>query len=296
MGASSSTARRQFHSHRDTVIVHVVPASQYSTKVVAGLEQRGIPHCLEFADGDPASRRLPSGGDMVPELELGGIGTPDSAAILHFLDARGLSQLENAPFFPSAELVGQATADKVLRLERLAELELDLFVMYFNFVDNEGHARSVRQSLARYIPWWAFWVNIDERLADKRAAETAACRRYFLPVDGGGSGEDAVALDGALVRGAWRAMVQRLEAEFSVPEAWTLCGTAYPTAADFGVFAKLARLQDQLGDVSIGAGFPDALAECDAIAPRLLAWYQRMRAECPLVWRNKRVPATAPTN
>jgi glutathione S-transferase len=285
MGASGSTLQRSFHSHPNEVIVHVVPASQYSTKVLAGLVQRGVPHYLEFVSGDPASRRLPSGGDMVPELEMGGAGTPDSAAIFRFLDQRGLPQLTQAPFFPNPDHVGQAKSDKVLLLERLAEQELDLFVMYFNFVDPEGHARSVRQSLARYIPWWAFWINIDDRLSEKKAEETAACRRYFLHM-----ADASVSLDRTVVLPAWRAMLRRLEDEFSDPESWTLCGTPYPTAADFAVFAKLARLQDHLGDVSIGAGFPDALTGYETDAPRLLAWYQRMRTDCPLVWRNKRVP------
>jgi hypothetical protein len=55
------------------------------------------------------------------------------------------------------------------------------------------------------------------------------------------------------------------------------------------VFAKLARLQDHLGDVSIGAAWPEALTAHAAHAPRLVAWYERMRAACPLVWKNKRV-------
>jgi glutathione S-transferase len=295
MGSSGST-QRSFHTNPEAVIVHVVPASQYSTKVLAGLVQRNIPHFLEFVPGDPASRHLPSGGDMVPELEMGGVGTADSAAIFRFLDQCGLPQLANAPFFPNPDLVGQEVSDKVLLLERLAEQELDLFVMFFNFVDPEGHARSVRQSLARYIPWWAFWISIDDRLAEKRAEETAACRRYFLP-----QADATVALDRSLVLSAWQAMLRRLEGQFGAPESWTLCGTPYPTAADFAVFSKLARLQDQLGDVSIGAGLPDALTGFEADAPRLLAWYQRMRTDCPLVWRNKRVPtgnaaAAVPTN
>jgi hypothetical protein len=59
------------------------------------------------------------------------------------------------------------------------------------------------------------------------------------------------------------------------------------------VFSKFARLQDHLGDVSIGAGYPEAMDACEKEAPKLLAWYQRMRSECPLVWRNKRVPFVA---
>lgn len=282
---STSSDSRKFHSHPADVVVHVIPASQYSAKVLAGLTQRGIPHYLVFAHGDPSSRRLPSGGDMIPELEMGGVGTPDSAAISRFLDNRHLPQLQHAPFFPSSEVVGHDVAAKVVRLERFAELDLDHFCNFFNFVDPDGYQRSVRQSLARYIPSWAFWINIDDRLADKRSSEAAACHRYFLP-----SADPGVALDSDDVRRAWHGVLTQLEAEFDTSASWTLCGTAYPTAADFGVFSKLARLQDHLGDVSIGAGFPDAMAACGTEAPKLLAWYQRMRAECPLIWRNKRVP------
>jgi glutathione S-transferase len=284
----SSSDFRKFHSHAADVIVHVIPASQYSTKVLAGLTHRGIPHYLVFADGDPPSRRLPSGGDMVPELEMNGVGTPDSSAIFRFLDGCRLPQLDHAPFFPSAEAVGDEAAAKIVRLERLAEIELDHFCNYFNFIDPDGYQRSVRQSLARYIPPWAFWVNIDDRLAEKRSREAAACRQYFLP-----SADSSVTLDSAVVRRAWHAMLLRLEAEFTTSASWTLCGTDYPTAADFGVFSKFARLQDHLGDVSIGAGYPEAMDACEKEAPKLLAWYQRMRSECPLVWRNKRVPFVA---
>jgi hypothetical protein len=224
---------------------------------------------------------------MVPELEMGGVGTPDSAAIFRFLDARGLPQLRNAPLFPSSCVVGCEIADKVVRIERFAELDLDHFCNYFNFVDPDGYSRSVRQSLARYIPSWAFWVNIDDRLAEKRASAAATCRSYFLP-----SADPSLSLDSSIVRSAWREMLLKLEAEFDVPNAWTLCGTDYPTAADFGVFSKFARLQDHLGDVSIGAGFPDALDGCQKEAPRLFSWYQRMRSECHLVWKNKRVPSS----
>jgi glutathione S-transferase len=256
--------------------------------VLAGLSHRGIPHYLEFAHGEPHSRQLPSGGDMVPELELRGAGIPDSAAIFRHLDNSGLPQLENAPFFPSPDDVGQKTADKVLRLERLAETNLDPFCNYFNFVDHDGYNRSVRQSLARYIPAWAFWVSIDDRLSDKRASETAACRSHFLS-----SSHPNANLDCSVVRTAWRAMLLQLEAEFTSSASWTFCGTAYPTAADFALFSKFARLQDHLGDVSIGAAFPDAFDGYDSETPRLLAWYRRMRSECPLVWRNKRVPMDA---
>jgi hypothetical protein len=216
-----------------------------------------------------------------------GVGTPDSAAIFRFLDGCQLPQLQHAPFFPSQrnEILGDEVPAKVVRLERLAETELDHFCNFFNFVDADGYQRSVRQSLARYIPSWAFWVNIDDRLADKRSREAAACRHYFLP-----SADSSVPLDGSVVRRAWHRVLLRLETEFVTPESWTLCGTDHPTAADFGVFSKFARLQDHLGDVSIGAGFPDAMHACEKEAPKLLAWYQRMRSECPLVWRNKRVP------
>lgn len=285
---AASSDSRPFHSHPADVVLHVIPASQYSTKVLAGLIQRGIPHYLVFAHGDPSSRHLPSGGVMIPELEMGGVGTPDSAAIFRFLDGCHLPQLENAPFFPSSEVAGKDVAAKVIRLERFAELELDHFCNYFNFVDPEGYQRSVRQSLARYIPSWAFWVNIDDRLADKRSSEAAACHRYFLP-----SADSSIILNSALVHRAWHAVLLQLEAEFNSSASWTLCGTEYPTAADFGVFSKLARLQDHLGDVSIGAGFADAMAACEKEAPKLMAWYQRMRQDCPLVWRNKRVPIVA---
>jgi hypothetical protein len=127
MGASSSSSNaRAFHSHPELIIVHVIPASQYSTKVLAGLAQRQLPHALEFAHGEPSNRKLPSGGDMVPELEYAGQGTPDSAAIFRFLDAR-VPALAAQRFFPAAEAVGEAAAARIVHLERVAEDELDHF-------------------------------------------------------------------------------------------------------------------------------------------------------------------------
>jgi glutathione S-transferase len=231
MGATTSS--RRFHSHPDLIIVHVVPASQYSTKVLAALSQRRLKHALEFAHGEPSRRVLPSGGDMVPELEFAGVGTPDSAAILRFLDER-IPELAAVKFFPTEDEVGESVATRVNQLERLAEEELDLYCNYFNFVNDAGHRRSVRQSLARYVPWWAVWLNIDDLLAGRRSECTEACRIYFSKVQPSSPDQQ---LDESVVRAAWLEMLGRLEVNFECEEQSYLCGTAQPTAADFGVRA-----------------------------------------------------------
>jgi hypothetical protein len=108
----------------------------------------------------------------------------------------------------------------------------------WNFVHPAGHARSVRQSLSRYVPWWAFWISIDAALAEKRADATAGCRAYFLR-DAKDAGADnatpTAALDEGVVTAAWLEVLGRLNAEFAADEQLYLCGTPYPTAADFGV-------------------------------------------------------------
>jgi hypothetical protein len=293
---------RQFHSHKENIILHVIPASQYSTKVLAGLVCKSIPHYLEFAEAQPPKRTLPSGGHMVPELEYQGHAIADSASIFRFLDDHVSPALfPDNKFFPTEEAVGREVVDRVARLERFAEEVLDIYCNYFNFVHQEGYARSIRQSLARYIPWWAFWISIDVQLAEKREKERLNCHAFFIQQQqdrssssssssGNGCGNDV--LETSMVEKAWDKVLLSLEAEFVSAEQETIAGSPHYSAADFAIFAKIARLQDHLGDVSIGAGLLGALNREGIAVPRLQAWYHRIQRACPLVWRNKRVPAS----
>ena len=77
-----------------TIVIYAIPGSQFTFKVLAALDARKIPHYVEFAPVALEARRkvLPSGGVMVPEMEvrlgdkIDAAVVPDSEAILHWLD------------------------------------------------------------------------------------------------------------------------------------------------------------------------------------------------------------------
>ncbi|KAJ8611566.1 hypothetical protein CTAYLR_010179 [Chrysophaeum taylorii] len=254
---------RPWHSRPDDIIVHVMPGSQYSAKVVAALESRGLPHFLDFCEPQPPKRRLPSGKTMVPEIEYKGEAVSDATAILRFIDER-VDVPE--PFVPAA------VAADVDTLDEEAETVLEAVCNFFNYVHQPSYEASVRQSLSKYVPWWAFWVNIDSYLEANREKARGKVDAILATRD----------LDA--VKAKLHATLLKYESRLDA-NPFLACDA--PTLADFAVYSKICRMTDNLGDVSVGSAHKDIL---DADLPNLRAWFSTMQARSPLKWKGKRIP------
>mmetsp|Transcript_3564 Transcript_3564/g.9161 ORF Transcript_3564/g.9161 Transcript_3564/m.9161 type:complete len:211 (+) Transcript_3564:112-744(+) len=207
---------------------------------------------------------------MVPELEYKGKAMNDATTILRFLDTA--VEDEKEPFVPSG------LDDDIAVVDADAEGFFEACCEFFNYVDRRSYEASVRQSLSRYIPWWAFWIDIDAQTAWKRDKAQATVDAVLATRD--------VDVVRARLHDRLRSYDDRL-----ATQDW-LVASPHPTLADFAIYAKLARITDQLGDVSIGSAQKDILDGDDLANVR--AWFARMQRRSPLRWKGKRVPTTTP--
>ena len=130
------------------VTIHAIMASQYTAKVLLALDTFDIPHRVEFAHVKPSKRRLPGGGVLVPVLECGDETVTDSENILRWLDTHRGAMC----FPPGGE--GEATAAAADVSERVSEGFIGAAVLYYNWVDPAGYARSIRTKLKKVVPWF----------------------------------------------------------------------------------------------------------------------------------------------
>mmetsp|Transcript_12075 Transcript_12075/g.14091 ORF Transcript_12075/g.14091 Transcript_12075/m.14091 type:complete len:218 (-) Transcript_12075:1559-2212(-) len=186
--------------------------------------------------------------------------------IMRFLDEE-----VKANFFPDE------IKDQVEALDEEAETTLDAICDYFNYVDEKGFEKSLLQSMSRYVPWYAFWINVRKRIKPTREKKALKCREV-LKCD----------LNRDSVLGILDEKMNSYEKMLgSAEDQKFLLLSSQPTAADIAIFAKICRLTDNLGDMSIGSD----VSIDDVIGDRenLKTWYERMEDLSPRRWKGKRV-------
>ena len=129
---SANTTTTTNNDKNTNILVYVIRGSQFSAKVLVGLDACNIKHHCKFVSLDETKRRneLPSGGILVPEMKVtydrkDEVNVKDSEQILHWLDDN-----MNTSFFPTP-LAPELS-------ERVSNYTLAGFIYYYNWINNDG--------------------------------------------------------------------------------------------------------------------------------------------------------------
>lgn len=267
--------------------IYVLPGSQYCAKVLAALDAAKVPHDVVSVafDAKKRSEELPSGGRKVPEMKVvtsRNDGQPEEVTIV--LDSEGILRWfddnRGTSFFPEAAAGELST--------RAGDGILAGCVLYYNWVNNEGYARSVRKSIKEQVlpQWLPFRGKVTDVAVKSERAKFRQEVLKILQVK-----EEEIASE-PFVR---RMLVEELaffQSHLKAPDQPYLLG-AEPTAADFSVYAQLERLVGDTGDAQVFCSLPDLLQEKEL--DRLWQWYNVMRREHPILFHGKD-PETLPSS
>lgn len=263
----------------EPVIIYTFAGSQFSAKVLAALDARGIKHYVTFVSLLPSKRVLPSGGTLVPEMVVGAPG-PDRAVVTDSDNIlRWLDEHRGTQFFPTeqaAEISSRASSGVLAGA-----------AIYYNWVHTPTYKATMRAVAVskRGLPGWIclFRGKITDRLtANQRATfHTLAAKQL--------GGLSAAEMDDEpAVRCLLLRELGELQAHLQEESQLYLLPGAAPTAADFAVFGQIERVVGDMGDAEIPPSLPELLQE-EELA-RLWAWRLRMRERHPMRFKGKRPP------
>jgi glutathione S-transferase len=269
--SSSSSLPASSSSH---YTIYVLPGSQYCAKVLAALDAEKIPHDVVSVafDAKKRSEELPSGGRKVPEMK---VVTSDEQVTL-VLDSEGIlrwfDENRGTRFFPESA-AGELSA-------RAGDGILAGCVLYYNWVNNEGYARSVRKSIKEQVlPQWLPFRGKVTDVAVK--SERAKFRQEVLKML---QVKDEQLASEPVVRHMLVSELAFFQSHLTSPDQPYLLGNT-PTAADFSVYAQLERLVGDTGDAQVFCSLPELLQTKEL--DRLWQWYHGMRKEHPIHFHGK---------
>lgn len=262
------------------ITIYTFSGSQYSAKVLTALDANQIPHYVTFVSLAPSSRKLPSGGKLVPEMVVGEgseqVIIPDSEAILRWLDAHRGTRL-----FPSeqAAAISKRASDGVLAGA----------VIYYNWVHTPTY-RTTMRAIAVSKRGLPAWICVGRGLITDYATSKQRATFATLAAKQLGGISDEAMRDEPAVRRMLVAELAELQSTLHTDaQPYLLPGDA-PTAADFAVFGQLERIVGDMGDAQIPCSLPELLSQ-EPLA-RLRAWHQGMRQRHPIRFKGKRPPAS----
>lgn len=262
-------------SSESPLIIYVLPGSQYVAKVLSALTARKVDHYVQYVPLDIEKRKktLPSGGRFVPEMQVGSGSDKeiicDSEKILHWLDDN-----RGTKFFPNEE------ASELSK--RASDETLAAMVWYYNWVDDDGHSKSMRASLGRSFPTYVPWFVVDMFLKSTRTEFREKVKMKMKL-------EDSDLSDGPAMKKRLMDELYYLQ-DFLKDESQSyLLPGEEPTAPDFSVYAQMERLVG--GDAS-DYPLPPSIPKLkeDTSLKRLWSWHDNMRKLYPIKHKGKRAP------
>jgi glutathione S-transferase len=257
--------------------IYVLPGSQYCAKVLAALDASNIPHDVVSVAFDPKKRseELPSGGRKVPEMKVVVAGDNDQAAVV--LDSEGILRWfddnRGTQFFPEVAAGELST--------RAGDGILAGCVLYYNWVNSEGYARSVRKSIKEQVlpQWLPFRGKVTDVAVKSERAKFRVEVLKMLSVK-----EEQLASE-PFVRQMLVEELEYFQSHLASADQPYLLGNK-PTAADFSVYAQLERLVGDTGDAQVFCSLPELLDTTHELE-RLWQWYRGMRARHPILFHGK---------
>lgn len=309
----------QQQPQQEPLILYALFGSQYVFKVLAALQSvpnshnNNIPYYVHAVPLKEAERRkvLPSGGLLVPELQVGFSKPPaisedsssspttttttttkptivsDSERILEYFDQHKI--VPGLYPTPLAHVVSQRASDGFLAAS----------VWYYNWVDPQGHTASMRRSLGSKIPWFVPWFIVDTMIfapiKTKFRAQVQSVlekEEQLLNIDI----DDEPAMRARLVQELEYFQSLLPETNDDQQQQYLLPNTTRPSAADFSVYALLERLvgdatTNPSSDVPMYPAIPELIAETTTPPlTRLWKWHDHMRTTYPVTFKGHRVP------
>eukprot|EP00746_Dinoflagellata_sp_MGD_P137549 gnl/MRDRNA2_/MRDRNA2_71317_c0_seq1.p1 gnl/MRDRNA2_/MRDRNA2_71317_c0~~gnl/MRDRNA2_/MRDRNA2_71317_c0_seq1.p1 ORF type:complete len:268 (+),score=49.61 gnl/MRDRNA2_/MRDRNA2_71317_c0_seq1:151-954(+) len=244
------------------ITIYAMPGSQFSAKVICGLDSRGIQHYVKFVDADPEKRKkqLPSGGLLVPEMQYSTSIVPDSDKIFRFLDENLKTN-----FFPQSLPEVEALCSKAC-------------------VTLNAYERSMRALFIRVLPGFLCCCRgpiIDRLVANKRKELQVEVQQKL--------GLDPKLIDEPQM---YKGLVQLLS-EFQThlhtdAQKYLVASTSEPTAADCALYAMVERLVGSVGDAEVPSALPQLYQETSLA--RLWKWHQLMVEKHPIQFKGKKPP------
>ena len=127
----------------DTPTLWVIWGSQYVAKALVALDAHGIKHYVRRGKlGTGGLEDLPGGGKLVPVLTAGNdVVVPDSEAILRWAE-----KTRGANLYPTPRCAEWS--------QRASDGFLPNAVLYYNWIEPQGYARSMRAKLSSLVPWY----------------------------------------------------------------------------------------------------------------------------------------------
>jgi glutathione S-transferase len=294
------------------LVVYALPGSQYVFKVLAAMASRKIDYYVAFCPMNHDERaefiNAPNGGSSVPVMKVitpppttttttttttdddkhksESVVITDSEEILKWFD----QNQNQTKFFPTEETSS---------ISRRADGTLAAMVWYYNWVNFDGYAKSMRIVTSRYVPfsrflpnvvldWCTDWLVSGERTKFRQKVKAA------MKVN---DEEDVVLDDEPQMRAK---LVQELlffqrlllQDGDDTDQDYLIAGTTEPTAADFSVYAQLERLvgAGTASDIDIPASIQDLKDGDDESLARLWKWHDLMRERFPVQFKGKRPP------
>lgn len=268
---------------QEPVLIYAIQGSQFVFKVLAALQSRDVSHYVTFVPIGREAREkfLPGDGRLVPQMKVGEGENPtlvvDSEAILHWIE----ENVENAGLYPN---------DKAKELsERASDHTLAAMVWYYNHVDLTGYHNSIQPSIrTALMPWFvpSFIGNglVDQLMKTSSAEKREAIVKAIPDID------ESILDDEPAMRKKMIAELLFFQQHLETPDQkYLLKDTERPTAADFSVYAQVARL------LAGGSNDSEVLACCpelrdESSLQRLWQWYDLMKTECRVEFKGKREP------
>mmetsp|Transcript_40357 Transcript_40357/g.97452 ORF Transcript_40357/g.97452 Transcript_40357/m.97452 type:complete len:278 (+) Transcript_40357:92-925(+) len=265
------------------IVIYAIQGSQFVFKVLAALQDRDVPHYVTFVPltREAREKALPAGGYLVPQMTVGEGENPtvvgDSESILHWID----DNVENAGLYPN---------DKAKELsERASDNTLAAMVWYYNNVDPTGYHKSIQPSIRNAVMPWFVPSFIGNGLVNQLMKSVIAGKRKDI-LKAIPDMEESMLDDEPAMR---KKMIDELKyfQQFLLekPDQKYLLDTDRPTAADFSVYAQVARfLAGGTNDSEVLACCPELRDESSL--QRLWEWYDLMKKECHVKFKGKRAP------
>ena len=270
----------------DTPTLWVIWGSQYVAKALVALDAHGIKHYVRRGKlGTGGLEDLPGGGKLVPVLTAGNdVVVPDSEAILRWAE-----KTRGANLYPTPRCAEWS--------QRASDGFLPNAVLYYNWIEPNGYARSMRAKLSSLVPWYVGGGTciagylVDWGVSKKRAEFAASVLPELSKHPDVGTltdRADAVAKEGVVREALVKELMHFQSGLGTEGGVGYLCGGDSPTAADCSVYAQLERLVGTMGDAKVPASVPGLLD--DARLGAIKKWREMMVEKHPIRYGGKRAP------
>ena len=234
----------------------------------------------------PAERAGPwLRGNVLVLLTAGNdVVVPDSEAILRWAE-----KTRGANLYPTPRCAEWS--------QRASDGFLPNAVLYYNWVEPNGYARSMRAKLSSLVPWYVGGGTciagylVDWGVSKKRAEFAASVLPELSKHPDVGTltdRADAVAKEGVVREALVKELMHFQSGLGTEGGVGYLCGGDSPTAADCSVYAQLERLVGTMGDAKVPASVPGLLD--DVRLGAIKKWREMMVEKHPIRYGGKRAP------